>query len=193
MAVERLSQASIGTLNKYSSMMAGSAFLTDFQLITTQVLSSAVASVTFSGIDQTYRHLQLRITARDTSAGTSNGPLYMTFNGDSAGNYSVHRLSGNGSAVASSSSTSSSSMWVGDSIASGSTAGVYGAAIVDILDYSQTTKYKTIRNLSGVTGTNIVDLTSGSWRNTAAVTSLTISAALATTAVGSRFSLYGWN
>jgi len=175
MAVERLSQASIGTLNKYSSMMAGSAFLTDFVLISTQLLASTTTSVSFSSIPSTFRHLQLRVTSRDASGGSS---LDVTFNGDTAANYARHYVYGNGSAVASSGATSQNSASIAFAAGSSATANVFSAAVIDILDYGQTTKNKTIRSLSGYADTtNRIGLMSGLWMGTAAVTSLTVAAA----------------
>jgi hypothetical protein len=59
------------------------------------------------------------------------------------------------------------------------------------LDFSNTSKNKTIRALTGGIDTETdINLTSGAWYSTAAVTSITF--ALATNYnAGSRFSLYG--
>jgi hypothetical protein len=69
----------------------------------------------------------------------------------------------------------------GDSVGTnnGPGAGNVGASILDILDYANTNKYKTIRLLAGVdvNGTvatfgGVVGLTSGLWQNTNAITSI---------------------
>jgi Na+-transporting NADH:ubiquinone oxidoreductase subunit NqrB len=161
------------------------------ELISTQILGSTAASVTFSSIPSTFRHLQVRLTARDTSAGGSAVVLYMTFNGDVANSYNRHRLYGNGTSVISMNAGSDQNLWIGESIGSDGATGNFGASITDVLDYAQTTKYKTIRSFGGVTGFNEVNIISGAWRNTAAISTLRIAAGLSTFAVGSRFSLYG--
>ena len=69
----------------------------------------------------------------------------------------------------------------------------FGAVIMDILDYGNTNKNKTVRALSGAaSAANQIMLSSDLWANTAAITSLTVTCSgggYYTT--GSRFSLYG--
>ena len=72
---------------------------------------------------------------------------------------------------------------------------IFGANVLDILDYANTSKYTTARILGGIdingSGGNI-RLDSGVWMNTAAVTSLTISPTTANNFVQySSFALYG--
>jgi hypothetical protein len=76
-----------------------------------------------------------------------------------------------------------------------STASIFGVAVCDILDYTNTNKYKTVRSLSGhdQNGSGYVTLMSGSWRNTAAITSITIlrDSGGANLTQYSQFALYG--
>ena len=58
-----------------------------YELIETQVLGSDVYSITFSSVPQTYKHLQIRLTARCTASGSTGDWLSIRFNGDSSGNY----------------------------------------------------------------------------------------------------------
>ena len=70
----------------------------------------------------------------------------------------------------------------------------FGAVVIDILDYANTNKYKTIRSLSGTDYNNTsgaVGLFSGSWRNTNAITTIKITASSANLAQYSQFALYG--
>jgi hypothetical protein len=55
-------------------------------------------------------------------------------------------------------------------------ANIFSGFVIDILDYANTNKYKTIRYLSGydANGSGRVGLGSGSWRSTSAVTSITL-------------------
>jgi hypothetical protein len=167
----------------------------DYELIETQILVSAAASVTFSGLAtyaNTYKHLQVRATLRTTRAATSE-VFIMRFNSDTGTNYSWHLLEANGSTVISAAGTTQDYMRAALGVGANGTANGFGAAVIDILDVFSTTKNKTIRSLSGqATNTNFVDLFSGSWRNTNAVTSVTL-APLSTTdfATNCRFSLYG--
>jgi hypothetical protein len=169
----------------------------DFQLISTQVLGSSAASVTFSSIPSTYRHLQLRMTLKDSNGGSTMDAAYYTYNGDTAANYAWHYLRGNGSGVNSSWSNTYANSIRGVATTL-FTASAYSAHVMDILDYAQTTKYKTTRLLGGGLNSTYsayeVALNSGLWMSTAAITSVTVGAQSGQTLLsGSRFSLYGWN
>ena len=144
-----------------------------FESIATTVVSSPVASVTFSSIPTTYKHLQIRILGRTTRA-TVQATISLRFNGDSGATWSTHQLSGDGSATSSSGGGSRAYDYVGVCLGTGSsaTAGIFGAGITDILDYADTNKYKTIRTLTGkdVNGSSgSVGLLSANWRNTDAI------------------------
>ena len=72
-------------------------------------------------------------------------------------------------------------------------ADVFGSGVIDILDAYSTTKNKTIRSLNGLSGGEVaIRLSSGTWRNTNAVTSITLfDGDGANLVTGSRFSIYG--
>jgi hypothetical protein len=156
-------------------------------LISTQILASATSSITFSSIPGTYKHLQLRIAVNSTATGAD---IELQCNSDTASNYSMHWILGAGSSVTSGAVASFSAM-----VAFGQNTGLATtattAAIIDILDYTSTSKYKTMRSLAGATVSNEVGLYSGFWRSTAAITSLTVKTGASTYVANSRFSLYG--
>lgn len=166
---------------------------TDFQLISTQVLGATATSVTFNSIPSTFRHLQIRSVIRQSTTGTMLSML--TFNGSGTG-YAWHRMYGTGSLVASDNSISTTQILAMPGPGGSDTSGIFMPQIIDVLDYGQTNKNKTVRTLTGAHMTNtqsVVALTSGLWANTAAVTSVNLAALSGSFAVGSRFSLYGWN
>ena len=168
-----------------------------YDLLETQTLGTAVASVTFTGLDTLaagYQHLQLRMTARSTFAVDAVYNADLIFNGDSGSNYSFHQLLGNGSSVTSTSGTSASSITLPNWIpGSSTTSNAFGGMVMDILDFSSTSKNTTIRTLAGATtsGQSEVVMHSGLYISTDAVTSLAISSSVANLDTGSRFSLYG--
>ena len=168
----------------------------NFDLISTTILGSSTASITFdtSTLGSTYKHLQIRSVTRYSS---STNPMLMRFNADSTyTNYRTHWLWGNGSAV--SSDTRQAAGYTGmsvnqDAIGSDFTASVFGPSVIDILDPFSSSKNKTVRSLVGTPGTyNNVRLQSGLWLNTAAVTSITLLDFGGSNFIaGSRFSIYG--
>jgi hypothetical protein len=176
-------------------ILSASAVGSDYELIETQILGSNVASITFSNLNNyasIYEHLQIRLTGRTTRVQTGAN-IVLRFNGDTGSNYNWHSLVGNGSIVTSIASASTTLMlgaWVA---ATNTTASAFGAGVIDILDAYSTTKNKTMRTLNGLSGGEVnIRVGSGLWRNTNAITSVTIFDADSTNLVtGSRFSIYG--
>ncbi len=72
-------------------------------------------------------------------------------------------------------------------------ANIFCATITDVLDYTDTNKYKTVRYLGGKdqNGSGGVSLNSGSWRSTAAVTSITFFSSGVDFPEYTQFALYG--
>lgn len=149
---------------------------------TVTVGSGGAASIDFTSIPSTYKHLQIRYT----STGTGTGNEIIRFNSDSGSNYSWHVLYGNGSSALAAAGSSTTFSYLGNINSSAPNAGV-----IDLLDYANTSKYKTMRVLCG-TDTNSsgeIGLFSGVWQSTSAITSVTIS--FSNIAQYSSFALYG--
>ena len=166
---------------------------TDYELISSTILGSAQSSVVFdvSSFSTSYKHLQVRWVARSSSAEQITG-FYSRLNGDTGSNYSLHTLFGNGSGVFSGNATSTTVAITGIQPGANAPANTFAAGVIDLLDPFSTTKNKTFRTLSGAAMTdNRIDLHSGNWRNTAAVTSWTVFPQAGNFVTGSRLSIYG--
>jgi len=163
-------------------------------MISEVVLTGSQASVTFDVSTlaaQGYRHLQLRTNLRDDRSGFGGSNNYLRFNGDTASNYAHHQLYGTGSGVGAGANAAATSIYLGDIPALGGTASTYGPGIIDILDFASSTKRKTITSFSGMAQAySWISYSSGSWRSTAPITSITIVDVLGNFVAGSRFSLY---
>lgn len=144
-------------------------------IATTTVGAGGAASITFSSIPSTYRHLQIRLLVRSTTV-TTQSVAYMQFNSDTAANYSYHELTGQGSTAGAGGSASVTGPRIAIYPGASSTASMFGVGVIDILDYKDTNKYTTYRSLNGndQNGSGYVILFSGNWRNTAAVSTITI-------------------
>ncbi len=121
-----------------------------------------------------------------------NARIDITFNSDTGSNYSYHLVQGNGSATYAEAGTSTASIRVwpnGNSTVSGTP----NVGIVDVLDYANTSKFKTARILNGYdqNGAGIISLNSGLWRNTNAITSIVLALNTGNFAQNSSFTLYG--
>ena len=176
-------------LNNIASMLgAGGGVATDYESIATvSVGSGGTSAVEFTGIAGTYSHLQIRGLAKGGE--TTYSQFKIQFNSDTGANYSTHALYGEGSAAG----AEGFSGYSFGAFYSGSTTN-FGALVIDVLDYANTNKYKTVRTLAGVdgNGSGIIDLASAGWRNTNAVTSVKITTAgTGTIAEYSHFALYG--
>lgn len=169
---------------------------TSFESIATVTVGSGGASyVEFTSIANTWKHLQIRLLARTTHpSGTDGDYLDMQFNSDTGSNYATHQISGNGSSVSAAAFTSQTAIYPSRVAATGLAANIFGCIILDILDYSATTKYKTVRQLGAydANGSGILRFASGLWMNTSAITSIKLEAGSGTGFEQySHFALYG--
>ena len=176
-------------------MLAGGVAPTDYESISTVTVGSGgTSSVSFTSIPSTYSHLQIRAIGRSTSATFTNQYMVIQFNSDTtSANYAWHGLSGDGSSPSTFAASSSGGVCAPTFTAGGSGTNMFGAFVLDILDYSNTNKYKTARSLGGhdQNGVGIVRFSSGVWMNTNSVSSIQITPAAAGLAQYSSFALYG--
>jgi hypothetical protein len=185
-------------LGTVASQFAGKPFITgSFESIATANGTGSSATITFSSIPSTYTHLQIRAITRDTSAFNDSYGAKLKINSDTGSNYASHYLLGNGSsAIAASQGVSITPPNCMQTAGGGMAANVFSATIIDILDYKNTNKYKTVRVLTGVepnsaTGDN-VGLQSALWMNTNAITQIDITSdSGGNWATGTQFALYG--
>jgi len=160
-----------------------------YEPISTQVLGSSQATVTFSSIPQTYTDLIFALSLQFTG----NVNAWMRFNSDTGSNYSYTLLEGNGSSGSSNRSSNDTKIQL-DSVAyppfSGSS---FAPNIVQIFNYSNTSIYKStlIRANNSAVG---VSAFAGLWRSTSAITTVAFTNAFpgsVSFATGSTFTLYG--
>jgi hypothetical protein len=177
--------------NQIAGLLTGGvvAPLTDYESIQTVTLGSSASTISFTSIPGTYKHLQIRAFARYTT-GTETG-VKMRINSDTGSNYAYHELYGTGTGAGAANGINQTA--ISDVIYINSTASVYGAAVVDILDYADTNKFKTIRSLNGadVNGGGYITFMSGLWRSTSAITNIEMYVAANAMAQYSSFALYG--
>lgn len=160
--------------------------------IASQTLASANGSVIFSNIPQTFTHLQIRIKAKNT--GTSGAFDYSWMIVNNSSSYAYHRIWGDGSNVSSGNGTSAGVAYYAEFPTSSSGyANMFGTCIVDILDYTSTSKNKTIKSMFGhdQNGAGRVGMYSGVSLSTSAINSIQFNGNTYAFAAGSRFDLYG--
>jgi hypothetical protein len=158
-----------------------------YESIATVNVASTSSSITFSSIPSTYKHLQVRVLGRVPSF------TIVTFqvNGDTGNNYSIHNVGGDGSSTYV--GATSSYNFGGAGVLSPATS-TFSANIIDILDYTNTNKFKNFRTLSGydANGSGRVELRSSLWQSTSAITSLVFTTdSLGAYQQYTQFALYG--
>ena len=124
-------------------------------------------------IPNVYQHLQIRGISKTASTGDN---LRVRFNNDSSSSYSSHIYYGNGTTSAATDSGGVITIgWCGNSTYSGTQANTFSGFIIDVLDYKETTKYKTLRFFSGydLNGSGEVRLGSSLWKSTNSINQIT--------------------
>jgi len=177
----------LGILNSQAAAAGGAGA---YDLLETTVLASSASSVTFTGLGSysDYTHLQIRYVTQ----ATSTSDIFLRMNADTGSNYAYHWLQGTGSTVSSVGASSQNHIRVfgADANPGGD---VFAPGVIDILDFSSSSKNTTTRTLAGRNATaNRIFLLSGLYNDTSAVTSISLTeGSTGNFVTGSRFSLYG--
>ena len=144
---------------------------TTYEKIQSTTLGSANTDISFTSIGSGYT--DLRVVLVGTTVTGSPSPL-IQFNSDTGTNYSITRLTGNGTTAASARSTNQTGIRC--SILTGFNSTTPSLATFDIFSYAGST-FKTVlvtsendRNGSGSTERIV-----GLWRSTSAITTVTLS------------------
>lgn len=176
-----------GTLSTGASPAAPNSYES---IATVTVGSGGASDITFNSIPSGFEHLQIRFNGFYSGSASS----LMQINGDTGSNYTYHYLGRAGSStVVAGGGGSQSNIFIGNTP---QTYPSYPLShIIDILDYKNTNKYKTIRLLSGAdtngNGAPWVGLMSGAWLNTNAITSIKLYPSTGTLNQYSKATLYG--
>ena len=157
--------------------------------IATTTLGSAASTISFSSIPATYTDLRLVFTGNCVSVSRY---LIYRFNSDSGTNYSMTSLGGDGSSAYSIRRSSDTYLFTNNY--SGASDTIPQLVTTDIFSYAGSTFKSSLSTVSNdKNGSGTVDRTVGLWRDTSAITSITIyyGGALADIAAGSTATLYG--
>jgi len=170
-------------------------------IATVSVGGSGSSSIEFTSIPSTYTHLQIRAFVRTNRSTYNVDVMLAKFNSDTtSGNYARHNLYANnnnfpGTVTAEGSANALAPLY----ISANNGSAPFSAYIIDILDYANTNKYKTMRALGGADSNGDVSgfsttimFASQLWKNTNAITSVTFTPEYGTSFNQySHFALYG--
>lgn len=165
-----------------------------FEPLATTTLGSAASSITFSSIGSGYTDLVVVLVGRGTDTGYVTDGVKLTFNSDTANNYSETYLRGDGSSASSSRTTSFPYIAIRSAITGGDAgSGIFGLTVINVFSYGGST-FKTVLSSQSAdaNGSGTVTRDVGLWRSTSAITSLKLEPSNTTTFVsGSSATLYG--
>lgn len=154
---------------------------TTYEPIATANGTGSSGVVTFSSIPATYTDL----VVASNIIGDANSAVRIRLNGDTTdSNYSYVLLYGNGS-VAGSTYNAATQIYIGHANTSSP-----NASITSLNNYANSTTFKTALN-RGNQVNQFVSAVSGLWKNTAAITSVTIVMDSGNFTTGSTFTIYG--
>lgn len=181
-------------LGIYASQISGHLVTNSYESIQTYTLGSSQSSVTFSSIPSTYKHLQVRILVRsDRSAGTDI--LSVRMNSDSSGIYTDHLLYGDGASALTDQDIGATKINLHRVASAANSSNIFSAYVIDILDYANTNKNKSVRALGGfdANGSGRINLGAGLYRSTSAISTLAFSSVeyAGNWVANSSFALYG--
>jgi hypothetical protein len=192
MTLTSFKRSSINDDTRYVNMLVGNAAFnpSSYESIASATGTGSSASITFSSIPSTYAALQIRFNATSSNSGDL---FQIRFNSDTGANYARHQFAANGTNVTSSSATGSSVIWVFGPRVGVINTSYMAAGVVDIQDYTSTSKYKTVKSLTGIDGNSSgeVDFMSGLWLSTSAINSITFLTNGGNFTTASTVSLYG--
>jgi hypothetical protein len=168
-------------------------------LATVTVPSGGAASVTFAGIPTGYKHLQVRMSAQTNRGTVGRDAVGLQFNGDTTSSYNSHGIYGDGSGVAVEANGTDVEITLRNVGTTTTGSQYFGSIIFDVLDYSSTQKYKTVRFIGGVDVNGTVGgaggtatFGSGLYMSTNAINSINLMPGSGTTfSANSSFALYG--
>lgn len=160
-----------------------------YSTIATTTLGSNQTTISFNSFSG-YTDLLCIYSARNSSA--TGQDVYVQFNGDTGSNYSATLLYGTGSAAGSYRNTNDAAILLDFYGTPGPTSGSFNTGQIHIMNYSNSTTYKTTLSRTGRVDSG-VDAGVGLWRNTAAITSMLfkLSGSGNQFTTGSTFTLYG--
>jgi hypothetical protein len=164
-----------------------------FSIATVNVGSGGASTISFTSIPSTYTHLQIRAIARTNAVSGGDDNAVLKINNDTGANYSFHQMYGTGSGVGATGYASQNPQVALSATNSNAAANLFGVGIMDILDYSNNNKYKTVRMLTGqdTNGGGVIIFRSLGWYNSSAITQLDLIGQNGSFVQYSSFALYG--
>jgi hypothetical protein len=158
---------------------------TTYEKIQSTTLGAASANIDFTSIGSGYTDLKIVLVTQNTAGGN----LTMRFNSDTGSNYSTTTLFGSGASAVSERGTNETSLRVMNNLSSSTN---WRLAEIDIFSYAGSTNKTELTSISSDNnGSGSVRRTVGLWRNTSAITSISLFYSSGNHSIGTTATLYG--
>lgn len=159
------------------------------------ILVGTATNFDFTTISGAYNTLKIIVQARSDSA-QSGQDVHIHFNGDTGNNYDIQISQANNTTVSASVAVAGATNYIGQIPAGSDTANFAGSIEITIPNYSGSTFYKNYIGISGHARATAVSnqynrVATGQWRNTAAITQVTLLPTANNFIAGSVATLYG--
>jgi hypothetical protein len=165
-----------------------------FVQIATQTLATNTATVTFSGIPQTYTDLLVKMSARGSGSGSFYDNATLTFNGVTTGYTTTRFTNQQAASIGTDTISNNTFFYIGEIDGNTATANVFGVIDFYIANYSGTT-YKSISSENAsennTNGSFYNGLHSQLWASYTPITSITLGTTGGGYVTNSEFTLYG--
>jgi hypothetical protein len=157
-----------------------------YNSIATTTLSSTASSIAFSSISSAYTDLKVVLLGTTGIAADWN----LNYNGDTATNYAMNYITGDGSSLSSSRTTNVGLINLTRPLSTSTTIPMLYQ--IDIFNYTGST-FKTclFTQSSDRAGSGVVTHGTGLWRSTSAITTVTLNCPTSTFSIGTTATLYG--
>jgi len=150
---------------------AGGAVASSYESIATATGTGSSGTISFTTIPSGFKHLEIRAIVSDVSEYSPN----LQFNSDTGNNYAIHQLYGDGTSAAAAGTANFNKINLGSGARGTNNVAAF---VCQILDYSSTSKNKTVRSFTGWDSNNTypgyVGIHSGVWLSTSAVTRIDV-------------------
>jgi hypothetical protein len=176
----------------YSSMNGNNQF--GAMVPIASAIGDGVNRVTFNNIPQTFQDLMLVAFARSVTGAAGDALDFLINNVSSGGLYTATYLRGDGSAAGSGAYSTNVGYPQCPMPGAGATSGVYASSVWHILNYANSTTFKTVLNRAAqdLNGSGRTDIAISLYRSTSSVTRFDfIADSGANFVAGSTFTLYG--
>lgn len=158
------------------------------------VLSGTAATIDFSSIPATYRHLLLELYSRGDTAALTTG-VSLRYNADTGATYDRQLIYATGATPLAAEALAQTSGRIGTAPAGTATANLFGTIVVDIPHYANSTNKKSAVTRCGVaqgTSTGLFQAEVGAtfWTGVAAINQITLLPSAGNFGIGTIASLY---